>query len=195
MPSQIEIDRFRRLRGGVLPLALAVPVALLAGGVATLLDVAILVCSLTVASIPLLVVPLAAEHSTISLASGITWAADVGLFAGGLWLLYRVPRSREARAVALLVVALGAFSVLTLLEAMLQIRSGPMVPWWLTALYGPPYALVALAPLAEPARVSHSRRDLVLRRWLTPRTVLPYLAFVPLMVLWFASVALGLDTR
>ncbi|HXA29189.1 MAG TPA: GGDEF domain-containing protein [Candidatus Angelobacter sp.] len=165
------------------------------GGLATLIDVAILVCSLTVASIPLMVVPLAAEHSTISLASGITWASDVGLFAGGLWLLYRVPRGRDARSIALLVVALGAFSVLTLFEATLQIRSGPVVPWWLTALFGPPYALVALAPRLEPVEVPASRRDVAVQRWLSPRTLMPYLAFVPLTGLWFVSVGMGWDTR
>jgi diguanylate cyclase (GGDEF)-like protein len=165
------------------------------GGLATLLDVAILVCSLTVASIPLLLVPLAAQHSTLSLASGVTWASDTGLFAGGLWLLYRVPRGRDARSVALLVAALGAFSVLTLLEATWQIRSGPLLPWWITALYAVPYALVALAPLLEPAVAAAPRSARVSRRWLSPRLVLPYLAFVPLLVLWFVSVAMDWDTR
>lgn len=162
-------------------------------GLATLLDVAILVCSLTVASVPLLVVPLAAEHSTISIASGVTWGSDVGLCGGGLWLLYRLPRGRDTRPIGLLVVALAAFSLLTLAEATLQIRTGPMVPWWLTALYGPPYAMVALAALLERPEPAGKRPDVAAQGWLSLRTVLPYLAFVPLLVLWFVSVALRWD--
>jgi len=88
------------------------------------------------------------------------------------------------------VVAVSFFSLLTLAEATLQIRRGPVLPWWLTALYGPPYALVALAPLLERPEAAGRRRDVAAEGWLTPRTALPYVAFLPLLVLWFVSVAL-----
>jgi diguanylate cyclase (GGDEF)-like protein len=165
------------------------------GGLATLLDVAIMVCSLTVASTPLLLVPLAAQHSTLSISSGVTWGADTGLFAGAMWLLYRVPRGRAARPIAPVVVALGAFSLLTLLEASLQVRSGPGRPWWLIALHGPPYLLVALAPLLEPVEVRHRHRDIAKGRWLSPRVALPYAAFLPLLALWFVAMLVDWDTR
>jgi diguanylate cyclase (GGDEF)-like protein len=165
------------------------------GGLATLMDVAILVCSLTIATIPILVVPLAAQHSTLSLGSGITWASDVGLFGGGLLLLYRVPRGQDARAIGLLVVSLAVFSTLTLVEAAVQIHGGPHVPWWLVALYGPPYALVALAPRFEREQATAERDQAQPSRWLSPRVVMPYAAFAPLVVLWFVSLAAGWDTR
>jgi diguanylate cyclase (GGDEF)-like protein len=164
-------------------------------GVATLMDVAILVASLTVASIPLLVVPLAAEHSSLSLASGITWASDVGLLGGGLWLLYRLPRGADLRSIALLAASLAVFSVLTLVEATLQIHSGPAVPWWLHLLFGPPYVLVALAPRFEQAEAQGKPAERALGHWLSGRVTLPYLAFVPLLAVWFVSIARGWDTR
>jgi two-component system, cell cycle response regulator len=165
------------------------------GGLATLMDVAILVCSLTVASVPLLVVPLAAQHSSLSIASGITWVSDVGLLAGGVWLLYRLPRGSDVRSIALLVCSLAVFSVLTLVEAAVQLRSGPVVPWWLSALYGPAYLLVGLAPRFEAAEVAVLERETAPTPWLSMRVVLPYAAFVPMLGLWFASVGLRWDTR
>ena len=165
------------------------------GGLATLMDVAILVCSLMVAAVPLLVVPLAAQHSTVSAGSGITWASDVGLLAGGVWLLYRVPRGGDVRSIAMLVASLAAFSVLTLAEATVQVRGGPSVPWWLQAMFGPPYALVALAPRFERDQASARPGVVTAARWLSARVAMPYAAFVPLLVLWFVSLGLGWDTR
>lgn len=165
------------------------------GGLATLLDVAILVASLTVATIPLLVVPLAAEHSSISLASGITWASDVGLLGGSMWLLYRLPRGADIRSIGLLTASLAVFSVLTLTEATWEIRNGPHVPWWLHLLYGPPYLLVALAPRFEEAESKPVHARGAQGRWFSARTALPYVAFVPLLAMWFVSVALGWDLR
>jgi diguanylate cyclase (GGDEF)-like protein len=165
------------------------------GGLATFMDVAILVCSLMVATVPLLVVPLAAQHSTVSIGSGITWASDVGLLAGGVWLLYRVPRGGDVRSIALLVASLAAFSVLTLAEATVQVHGGPNVPWWLQAMFGPPYVLVALAPRFERDQAPARRSPSASGRWLTMRVAIPYVAFVPLLALWFVSLALGWDTR
>jgi diguanylate cyclase (GGDEF)-like protein len=165
------------------------------GGLATLMDVAILVSSLMVASVPALVVPLAMQHGTLSIGSAATWASDVGLLAGGVWLLYRVPRGGDIHAVGLLVVALALFSVLALAESATQLHGGPDVPWWLVALYGPPYALVAVAPRREhvqpPQRSSAGPGE----RWLSARVAMPYVAFVPLLPLWFCSIALGWDSR
>jgi len=165
------------------------------GGLATLLDVAILVASLTVATIPLLVVPLAAQHSSISLASGITWASDVGLLGGAMWLLYRLPSGADIRSIGLLTASLAVFSVLTLAEATWEIRNGPHVPWWLHLLYGPPYLLVALAPRFEEAELKPARTEATQGHWFSGRTALPYAAFLPLLVLWFVSIGLGWDTR
>jgi diguanylate cyclase (GGDEF)-like protein len=166
-----------------------------AGGLATLLDVAILVCSLTVASMPLVLIPLADQQGSLSLASGITWVANAGLFGGAVWLLYRLPRGRDTRSIALLVVALGTASVLNLARASLQIHGAPMVPWWLTAFSAVPFALVALAPRLEPAEVHDSPLAIDAFRWLTARTALPYVAFLPLLALWFVSIGLGWDLR
>lgn len=165
------------------------------GGLATLMDVAILVCSLMLATVPILAVPLAQQHSTVSLGTGMTWASNIGLLAGGLYLLYRVPRGGDIRSIGLLVLALAAFSALTLAEAAAQLRGGPGLPWWLEALFGPPYLLVALAPrfereVAEPARTASTPS-----RWLSLRVLMPYAALVPLLVLWCLSLALGWDTR
>jgi diguanylate cyclase (GGDEF)-like protein len=166
------------------------------GGMATLLDVAILVCSLMVATVPVLVLPLVHEHNSVALGSGITWGSDVGLLAGAVWVFYRLPRGADVRSVGLLAAALAVFCVLTLVEATLQIHGGgSTVPWWLTALYGPPYALVALAPRFERAEVGGVPSQPVLGHWLSGRVGLPYVAFVPLMALWFVGVARGWDTR
>ena len=163
-------------------------------GMAAFLDVAILVGCLAVVGVRLVLQPLMEESSAALLASGISWAGNLGLLAGALWIFYRLPAERSPRSIALLCGSMLGFTVLSLVQvSLLRSSGGDVPPWGLTAAFALPYLLVAAAPSQDVGRIAEpgSRP----RRWSVLRTALPYLAFIPLTGMWMAALVLHWDVR
>ena len=158
-------------------------------GLATFCDVGMLVVALLAACLPVVIDSLGRLGTADAAASGLTWAGNVGLFAGGLWLLYRLPGHRRTGGVVLMVVALGLFSLVSLVEIVGEAR-GWSLGWQVGVGYGVCYALLARAPRsdARPGRAADAAQSTT--SW---RAVMPYVALCPLIGLWCMSALEGGD--
>ena len=160
-------------------------------GLATFCDVGMLVVALLTACLPVLADSLDRLGTGEALMGGLTWAGNVGLFAGGVWLLYRLPARGRTGAVVLMVVALALFSIVSLAEIVATAHGGP--PSWEIAIgYGAAYAVLAGAPRRDRAEPSGGV-DLP-RGGGAWRAPIPYLALCPLIGLWIVAAAGGHDT-
>jgi len=152
-------------------------------GLATFCDAGMLVVALLAACLPVVVDSLGAVGTQHAVASVLTWAGNVGLFAGGVWLLYRLPAHRRSGGVVLMVAALGLFSLVSLAEIVTLAHGGP--PEWVLGVgYGACYTILVGAPRRDTAHPGG--RDVV-PGTVSWRAVVPYLALCPLIVLWCAA--------
>ena len=157
-------------------------------GLATFCDVGMLVVALLTACLPVLANSLGRLGPGEAVTDGLTWAGNMGLFAGGVWLLYRLPARGRTGGVVLMVASLGLFSLVSLAEIVATAHGGP--PSWQIAIgYGAAYAVLAAAPRrdgADPAGGADLPRGTAW--WRAP---IPYLALCPLIGLWVAAAAAG----
>ena len=150
-----------------------------------------LVVALLAACLPALTDSLGRLGTAGAVSNGLTWAGNVGLFAGGVWLLYRLPARSRSGAVLLMVAALGLFSLVSLAEIVL-IAHGTPASWQIGIGYGLAYAILAGAPrrdAAAPAAGEDMPRGAAW--WRAPT---PYLALCPLIGLWALAAVRGHDT-
>ena len=152
-------------------------------GLATFCDVGMLVVALLTACLPVVVDSLMAIGTGDAVAHLLTWAGNVGLFAGGVWLLYRLPPRRRSGGVVLMVAALGLFSLVSLAEIVAEAYGGPS-EWVLGVGYGACYAILCGAPRRDTALGDGEEALSDTVSW---RAVVPYLALCPLIVLWVAA--------
>jgi diguanylate cyclase (GGDEF)-like protein len=162
------------------------------GGLATFCDVGMLVAALLAACLPVVLPPLGSLGTGQAAAAGLTWVGNVGLFAGGVWLLYRLPARRRAGGVVLMVAALGLFSLVSLVDIVSDAHGGP--PRWQVGMgYGACYLLLALAPRRDIPRTGQAEPRV--QESVSWRVLLPYLALLPLIVLWCLGAVRAEDTR
>ncbi|HEY2704903.1 MAG TPA: diguanylate cyclase, partial [Candidatus Dormibacteraeota bacterium] len=161
-------------------------------GLATFCDVGMLVLALLAACLPVLLPPLGRLGSAGAAGVALTWAGNLGLFAGGVWVLYRLPSHRRAGGVVLMVFALGLISLLDLVEIASDAHGVP--PRWQVGLgYGACYLLLAATPSRDVTR--GLRSDSAPEGPVSLRVLLPYLALLPLIALWCVGAVRAEDTR
>ncbi|MGH7746838.1 MAG: hypothetical protein ACREQ5_19110, partial [Candidatus Dormibacteria bacterium] len=161
-------------------------------GLATFCDVGILVVALLAASLPVLLPPLGRLGTGEGAAAALTWAGNVGLFAGAVWLLYRLPAHRRAGGVVLMVAALGLFSLVSLVEIVADAQGGS-THWQISLAYGVCYLVLAAVPARDVSRPEPARPRV--QGPVSWRVLLPYLALLPLIALWCLRAARGEDAR
>ena len=163
------------------------------GGLATLLDVVVIIAALLAAVGPTALLPLL-DHADADRAVATGAAiADVALMSGGIWLLYRLPRQRDPRGVACLVAAVAVFTACELTKAELLLHRGGEIPWPLSAAPLAGYLLVALAPSFDRLRPAPAPQ--VTGDSSQLRLLLPYATLAPLGALYAGTVVVGGDTR
>ncbi len=151
-------------------------------GASTVLDVGIIVLSAGGLLGPGLIAPAVqtGDLRVVTLASA--WLLILFLFGGYLLLAYRIPADRSPGG---LLVMSGMMAILTLagfVGALGVARGEPLGPWWNGAIYGAGVLVGLQAPRfdvrLEVAGASLYGSGL----WGSARMLLPYFAFVPLMV-------------
>lgn len=151
-------------------------------GASTVLDVGIIVLSVAGLLGPALIGPAIGSGDLRHIILAAAWLVLLFGFAGYLLLAYRIPAHRSPGG---LLVMSGMLAVLTFagfLGAVAVARGDALPPWWADAIYGAGVLVGLQAPLfdvrVEGAGVSNTGRG----TWGSARVLLPYFAFVPLMV-------------
>jgi signal transduction histidine kinase len=151
-------------------------------GASTVLDVGIIVLSIAGLLGPSLIGPAIRSGDVRVITMAAVWLLILFVFGGYLFLAYRIPADRSHRGLLVMSVMLAIFTVAGFAGAVGVARGEPLGPWWVGVIYGVGVLVGLQAPRFD-VRLEVAGAPLPASGlWGSARMLLPYLAFVPLMV-------------
>jgi len=151
-------------------------------GASTVLDVGIIVLSAAGLLGPSMIGPAIRTGDVRVITLDAVWLLILFVLGGYLFLMYRIPAGRSPRGLFLMSVMLMIFTLAGFAGAIGVARGLPLGPWWVGVLYGVGVLVGLEAPRfdvrLEVAGAPLSTSGL----WGSARMLLPYVAFVPLLV-------------
>ncbi|HYL09026.1 MAG TPA: HAMP domain-containing sensor histidine kinase, partial [Candidatus Udaeobacter sp.] len=118
--------------------------------------------------------------------SGI-WLALLFLVGAFLLAAYRTPVGRSPAGLLLMSLMAVFLTLAGLLEAFGIALTHTLPPWWADAVYDIGILIGLEAPRFDRVIDLHSKEVQTEASWSTARTVIPYVGFVPLMILTFVA--------
>jgi len=151
-------------------------------GASTVLDVGIIVLSAAGLLGPSLIGPAIGSGDIRVITMAAVWLLILFVLGGYLFLAYRIPADRSPRGLLVMSAMLAIFTMAGFAGALGVARGEPLGPWWVGVIYGVGVLVGLQAPRfdvrLEVAGAPVSASGL----WGSARMLLPYVAFVPLMV-------------
>ncbi len=151
-------------------------------GASTVLDVAIIVLSAAGLLGPSLIGPAIKSGDVRVITLAAIWLLTLFVLGGYLFLAYRIPADRSPRGLLLMSVMLMIFTIAGFAGAVGVGRGEPLGPWWVGAIYGAGVLVGLQAPRFDVRLEVPAAPVAASGLWGWTRMVLPYVAFVPLML-------------